>query len=579
MKLKMANRIEEKAEVEREHRKSSFRLENCMHFFTLCFQRESIFFTALLLFCVVPAEAQRSLKALSTQLKNDTFTAELAVGFHFNDKAPNGIQVGTTLIKPTSLLPQLMTVSSLDSASQKKGIAQLYVCDDKVTFCESYSIPLSTKSKAIKNKQVAQKIGRVNSHGFLVDDFEAALKQAQQDNKFILLDFGARWCPACIRLESTIFNREDFKEKTKLFVKAKIDIDVFSNSVVKEKYKVRGVPSVVFLNAQGDEVSRFYDYQPMSFVDEVLADIQTFPKSIAEMEKSESSEALQKSLAIRYFYSGQYEKAEVLMSKIKPEMKEFWFAKIEAARPLDAKDPVQRKKIIETLRFALQAEPESTRSLAWRSALAEFLESKADLQIIARESDELTEKILSSDEFLKKAVQTDIVGEYTGYEGFYVAMMNAETLDAAQWNAKRAWLRVIEQGKRYNVTGKTPGISLRLVSAMMNAEEYEKALALVDELLKESPSDGDLQRRKLRVLVELKRYKEARSDGEKALKNSYGINQFYVVEPLAKAYVGLGKKNEARKLVNKFLARNEIHFASMSGWKEKFEKFLKANSL
>lgn len=541
-------------------------------------QKGLLILGSLFVFSFGQAEKLRSSKALSTRLKDGTFTAQLEAGYHFNDKAPNGIQIGEKLIKPATLLPQSMTIPSLDAAAQN-GVAQVYVCDDKVTFCETHSIPLSSKSQVEKVQGGVRKPGRVNSHGFIVDDFEAALKKAQKEKKMILVDFGARWCPACIRLEDLVFGRKDFKDKTKNFIKTKIDIDVFTNGVVKDKYKVRGVPTLVFLNASGEEISRFYDYQPMSFIDEVLADIQAFPKTIIEMEKSELSEAGQKSLAIRYFFAGQYEKAEALMAKIKPEMKEYWLAKVEAARPIDDKDPTQKKKFIETLRSAIQADPQSSRSIVWRGTLVDALEDEKEIQKVARESAELTDKLLADDELLKKSVQTDIVGEYTGYEGFYVAFINAGTADTAKIEAKKAWGQVIQQGERYKVTGKTPGVSLRLLSAMTNAEEHEKALALVSELLKEKPQDGDLQRRKLRTLVELKRYKEAIAIGKKALNNSYGINEFYVVEPLAKAYIGMDKKTEARNLINKYMGRNEIHFASMTGLKDKLEKLVKAHSL
>ena len=431
----------------------------------------------------------------------------------------------------------------------------------------------------IKKTVDKSSVGKVDSHGFIVNDFDAALKKAQKEHKLLMVDFGARWCPACLRIESEIFGNKEFKEKTKGYVKAKIDIDMFASNVLEEKYNVKGVPTLIFLTTDGSEIARFYDYQPMTFINDVLAEVKAHPQSIEVLEKQELTPQLKQSLARRYFFSDQNTKALALMEGMTPQPKEYWFAKVGEAEGLAKKDPAQKKNYVSTLKAAIAADPESSRSIVWRSSLADVLseekDAKAEVQKVAQESNILTDKLLASDELLNKAVQTDFVGEYTGLEGFYVAMINAETSDTAGFEAKKAWEKVIAQGEKYKVTAKQPGASLRLLSAMMKAEAYDKALVLVNSMLNEKPQDGDLQRRKMRTLVELKKYDEAVQIGEKALKNSYGVNEFFVVEPLAKAYVSLNKKEDAKQLVSRYLNRNEINFSELKGIKGKLEKLSK----
>lgn len=509
----------------------------------------------------------RSAKALKTEVTGSSFTAQLAEGYHFNEKAPNGIQIKDQFIKPTTLLPRTLKIEKLP-ANALTGSAHVYVCDDKVTFCDMHTIALGKDMGAAVTPAATTTAGKVDSHGFLVNDFEAALKKAQIEKKMLLVDFGARWCPACLRMENEIFGNKDFKTNTKSFVKVKIDIDVFASAVLEQKYAIKGVPTILFLTTDGKEVARFYDYQPMSFINDILAEVKKYPEAIEDLEKKELTPELKKSLAKRYFFADQNTKAIALMKDMNPQPKEYWFARVGEAETHFTKDENKKSGYIETLKTAIKNDPESTRSIVWRSSLVRASSDKK----VAVEANELTDKLLSNEAALSKATQTDILGEYTGLEGFYVAMMNAETADAAGVDAKKAWEKVITQGEKYKIDAKQPGAALRLLSATIKAENYEKALVLVDKMLQLKPQDGDLQRRKMRILVELKKYDEAVKMGEIALKNSYGVNEFFVVEPLAKAYVSLNKKEDAKKLITKYLSRNEINFSDLEGIKNKLEK-------
>jgi thioredoxin-like negative regulator of GroEL len=518
----------------------------------------------------------RSAKALKTELKGSTFTATLAEGYHFNDKAPNGIQLQSQLIKPTTFLPRTLTIEKLPT-NATSGEAHLYVCDDKVTFCDMHTIALGKKSTSVTSAISPKKgIGHVNEHGFIVDDFEMVLKTAQQKNELIIVDFGARWCPACIRLENEIFNQKEFQKQTHDSVKSKIDVDVFANRVLLEKYGIKGYPSILFLTSDGHEIARFYDYQPMDFITSVISEVKKYPMAIEDFEKQKLNDDMKLSLARRYFFAGQNAKAVALMEPLNSKPKEYLFAKVAEAGDLSQKDPAQKKNYIKTLHDAIQADPESSRSIVWRGNLIEVLEDqKEEIQKVANESNALTDKILSDEALLKKSVESDFVGEYTGLEGLYIAFANAEAIESVDNFKKQAWEKVIQQGEKYHVDGKMTGASMRVLTAMILSEEYEKALKFVNGMLQYRKDDGDLERRKTRVLLELKKYDEAIYTGEKALKNSYGINEFMVVEPLAKSYIGAGKKDEAKKLLDRYLNSNEINFPEMKSSKKTLEELKK----
>lgn len=61
----------------------------------------------------------------------------------------------------------------------------------------------------------------VHSDGSL----DAAFARAKAENKPLFLYWGAVWCPPCNQVKATIFNRQDFIEKSKLFVPVYLDGD------------------------------------------------------------------------------------------------------------------------------------------------------------------------------------------------------------------------------------------------------------------------------------------------------------------------------------------------------------------
>ena len=107
---------------------------------------------------------------------------------------------------------------------------------------------------------------------------------------------------------------------------------------------------------------------------------------------------------------------------------------------------------------------------------------------------------------------------------------------------------------------------------MTRVQQFEEADKLLLAMLKKNPNDPELLRRRLRVLVGQKKYKEAIQLGNKLIDRSYGRNEFYVVEVLAKAYLGADQKVEAKKLVERYLSRNEIGFANMRESKKALEE-------
>lgn len=86
---------------------------------------------------------------------------------------------------------------------------------------------------------------------------ESVLAQAKAENQPVILDFMAEWCAACLELEEKTYTHPEFIELSKQFKLVKIDAteDLPEVKQILEKYKIKGLPTVMFINKKGDILS------------------------------------------------------------------------------------------------------------------------------------------------------------------------------------------------------------------------------------------------------------------------------------------------------------------------------------
>lgn len=83
---------------------------------------------------------------------------------------------------------------------------------------------------------------------------EDLLAQAQTQKIPVMIDFRADWCMACLEMEEKTFSRKEFEVASKAFKLLKVDATEETPEVEKilQKYQVKGLPTMIFVNRNGD---------------------------------------------------------------------------------------------------------------------------------------------------------------------------------------------------------------------------------------------------------------------------------------------------------------------------------------
>jgi len=126
-------------------------------------------------------------------------------------------------------------------------------------------------------------------------EVDAAFAQAKAETKPVFVYWGAKWCPPCNQVKATLFNRQDFIERSRAFVPVYVDGDSPGAQKLGSRFKVSGYPTMVLFSPQGTELTRLpgeveaerytqvltLGMNAQRPVKEVLAQVKTDPKGLS----------------------------------------------------------------------------------------------------------------------------------------------------------------------------------------------------------------------------------------------------------------------------------------------------------
>lgn len=103
-------------------------------------------------------------------------------------------------------------------------------------------------------------------------DYEAAKKQAKEENKPILINFtGTDWCGWCIKLEKEVFSKEEFLKYAKgNLILMEVDFPkkkeqtkevIAQNKALDKEFKIEGYPTIFLIDSEGKKLSEDIGYR------------------------------------------------------------------------------------------------------------------------------------------------------------------------------------------------------------------------------------------------------------------------------------------------------------------------------
>jgi thiol:disulfide interchange protein len=84
--------------------------------------------------------------------------------------------------------------------------------------------------------------------------YDTALSLAKSSSKPLVLVFSASWCPPCQQMKNEVYPSPEVAPYKSQFVWAYLDVDDPANQPAAQKFGVRGIPHITFLNPQGTEI-------------------------------------------------------------------------------------------------------------------------------------------------------------------------------------------------------------------------------------------------------------------------------------------------------------------------------------
>ena len=415
-------------------------------------------------------------------------------GHHFNQQSPLGCGSGSTT---------KVEAGKISCTYPKDGEykAFLAVCDDAGTFCKIFR-PSIYVGKVTGSNAVAlsQKTNTKLHHGFKLGNPEDLLEANYKSKKpkAVLIDFFALWCPPCNDLDEMIFPTKLFQKEAKGLEKIKINVDEEESWGLKEKFKILGYPTLLYLNAKGEEIGRYWGTQSPELLVawlQKMKKLESMPISWAAVQSDE--ENVKRVVEWNYDLSN-YQEVKTLTGARSESWAHKFFLRADIELSREAKD---KKAQIKNLNLLMTLFPTDILYGNWVIDLASLDKKMAEKTLpqamstidswMSRPQDAMKENVSLQDLILLKVDVLD-------------ALEKKDELKKAQTDAIAYFEKELAGGKKIS-----RGRSHILAYYYRETGRVEDAKKIYESLVKENPHEFTFYFRYARALKDLKENEKA----------------------------------------------------------------------
>ncbi len=362
---------------------------------------------------------------------------------------------------------------------------------------------------------------------------DAAFATAAKEGRRVLIDFGAVWCPPCNLLAAQVLEDPANEADLAGFVVVGIDSDAPESWALKDRYHVRGYPTLVVTDASGQELDRLEGYETEASFLAWLGRVGSAAPLSARPEPESLDSRAALALVVRLLEAGEDEAA------VKP-----YLDRLDPARAPELQEEVD----LHLARYTLTPSAAEARWLAakgapvasWGWTALDLTKEDAELRGLVRAA---AEEGLAHASATEAADLLQILGELAGQEGG--AGGRAHFLAAAL---------LLEQAvARDPSLGRAYGTNIAELYAEGGA--LDQAKRVLTEATTRYPGEFTWPYALAGLLLDAGKPADALEYALAAQSASYGDNRLRAVRLVARVLHQLGRSREALTVIDEALAQ------------------------
>ncbi len=305
------------------------------------------------------------------------------------------------------------------------------------------------------------------------------LAMAKAQNKVVMVDVMTEWCKWCIELDNKVYAKIDVGEFANANqINYKIDAENGEGIDFAKKYSVSGYPTILFLDADGNEIDRIVGYVPSKDFKEMMVDynkgVNTYNDLQAKLEKNPGDVEANLKYADKLMTLGKDDEAKARLNKILEVDAANTQGKTDDAKYRLATLSGKENAIAELEKFISENPSSDALKDAYVSLSEQYAYNKKDFPTAEKWYKDALGKF-SDDDYVKSSY-----GQFLNYQGSTLADKKEATTDDYKQG-----LSYVEIALPY-VAGSVNEASSYFIQSKLyfNLKDYSSALESVNKALK-----------------------------------------------------------------------------------------------